>query len=365
MKPWPRRSARPTAGASGDAPFDDERGEIGDSDLSTNTLQPMRSVLLGEATSSVPIRHADSPSRHTASPVELRRPEASGPAELGASDSVPAGPIPEPGTEWRRPDPDRGGAVRRPISHWFSWLPQKQVLAIAAAVIVVIAIVVSSLSHVGKSQHTSTEHRVSPQQSKTTVEPGNFGNAAPELLGSDQPSPAPSSAPAQPSAAQSNPAQSNPAHQGGGGSPQPPPAPRTVALYSLKATVHAAGPSGQHVGVVLGSTNFADSTSMFVGCSGTPATLTYRLDATGVRLTTIAGLAGNATPGDLVTRVTITGDGRTLSDVTVSIDRQVPITADLAGIRSLIISAQRVSGSCALDGQPYGALGNAQLLLKA
>jgi hypothetical protein len=115
---------------------------------------------------------------------------------------------------------------------------------------------------------------------------------------------------------------------------------------------------------VLGSTTFPDSTSMFVGCSGEPATLAYRLDGTGVRLTAAVGLTGDATPGDLVTRVTVTGDGRTLAEVTVSLDRQASIAVNLTGVRRMVISTQRVSGSCALSGQPYGVLGNAQLLRK-
>jgi len=104
---------------------------------------------------------------------------------------------------------------------------------------------------------------------------------------------------------------------------------------------------------------------MFVGCSDTPATLAYKLDGAGVQLAATAGLTGNATPGDLVTRVTITGDGRTLAEAMVSLDRQAAVAANLAGVRRLVVSAQRVSGSCGLAGQPYGVLGNAQLLRKA
>lgn len=49
----------------------------------------------------------------------------------------------------------------------------------------------------------------------------------------------------------------------------------------------------------------------------------------------------------------------------MSLDRQLAVAANLTGVHRMVVSAQRVSGSCALTGQPYGVLGNAELLRKA
>src|SRR5262249_35072316 len=59
------------------------------------------------------------------------------------------------------------------------------------------------------------------------------------------------------------------------------PSPRAVSprvlLDTLRPVVVADGASGRKAVAVLGSTTFPDSTSVFVGCSTQPATLTYRL----------------------------------------------------------------------------------------
>jgi hypothetical protein len=349
------------SGGFHDGGFDDEDPSVG---LSAGRIRPMRSVLLGEASTGAPSRRAESLSRRLVSSVGFGRVGSSnrGPVrpDIGRSDSRLESE--ESGSEWRMPDPEDRGTGRRPVTPRLSWLPQKHVIAVAGAAIVVVAVVVSlAMNSPGRGGSGAVPHGQSnspPASAAATVPPGGFGAAVPGSTGSAQPDP-PSSTPAAPS---------TPPPSSGPASPHtaaPRPSFRRVALYSLRADVQADGPSGQRVSRVLGSTLFPDSTSMFVGCSGTPATLTYRLDGAGVRLTATAGLTDEATPGDLVTRVTISGDGRTLADVTVSLDRQASISADLNGVRSLVVSAQRVSGSCTGFGQPYGVLGSAQLLRKA
>ncbi len=274
------------------------------------------------------------------------------------------------------PEPDDSGTGRRPNAPRFSWLPQKPVLAAAAAAIVFVAVVgslaVNLPGRASNSRAASQGQSGSPQASTTAaVPPGDFSAVVPGPTESARPDPTPPSAPAQPSAPTppSAPAQPNrPPQSSDATGPRTAPLQptlRRVPLYSLRADVNADGPSGQRVSTVLGSTTFSDSTSMFVGCSGTPATLTYPLDGAGVQLTAAAGLTGDATPGDLVTHVTVTGDDRRLAEVTVSLDRQASIAVNLTGVRRMVVSTQRVSGSCALSGQPYGVLGNALLLRKA
>jgi hypothetical protein len=319
---------RPTEAVEEDTD-NDENTSVG---LSSGVIRPMRSVLLGEASSSTPVRHVDSMGRRVDS------------MSLRSLSSI-----------WRVPDPDDSDIGRSPASPRFSWLLQKPVLAAAAAAVVVVAVVVSltmsPLNRVGGGTAAPRNRTGSlPTSAAATAPPGDFNAVVPGPSDSAQPEPPPPSEPA--------PAKSSPhtaALQ---------PTLRRAALYSLQADVAADGPSGQRVSSVLGSATFPDSTSMFVGCSDQPATLTYRLDGAGVRLTATAGLTSDATPGNLVTRVTVRGDGRTLAQVTVSLDRQASIAADLTGVRSLVVSAQRVSGSCAPTGQPYGVLGNAQLLRK-
>lgn len=134
-----------------------------------------------------------------------------------------------------------------------------------------------------------------------------------------------------------------------------------VALNTLHPAAAAGGMSGRQTFAVLGSTNFPNSTTVFVSCSGTPAMLSYQLDGQFTRLTGVAGLTGNATPGDLVTQMSISGDGRKLATETVSLDRSAAVSVNLTGVRTLAVTAQRVSGTCRDAGQPYAVLGGAML----
>jgi hypothetical protein len=356
IKRWAGLFKRPTGGAVGDGTSAASDTSVG---LNASTMQPMRPVLLGKTSSGVPTSRADSLRQRLASSIGFRRAGASGQPGVGLPGSHP-----ESGSEWRIPEPDDSGTSRRPNAPRLSWLPQKPVLAAAAAAVVLVAVVGSlAVNAPGRprSGQTATQGQSDlPQASATAaVPPGDFNAVVPVPTDSAQPDPTPPSA----TAAPSRPPQSSDAT----GRPAAPvqPALSRIPLYSLRADVNADGPSGQRVSTVLGSTTFPDSTSMFVGCADKPATLAYRLDGAGVRLTAAAGLTGDATPGDLVARVTVTGDGRTLAEVTVSLDRQASIAANLTGVRLMVISTQRISGSCTLSGQPYGVLGNAQLLRKA
>ncbi len=133
-----------------------------------------------------------------------------------------------------------------------------------------------------------------------------------------------------------------------------------MALSALQPTA-ATGMSGRSTFAVLGSTNFPNSTTVVVSCSGPAAMLTYQLDGQFTRLTGVAGLTGNATPGDLIADLSINGDGRKLATETVSLDRSAAVSVNLTGVKALTVSSQRMSGTCRDAGQPYAVLGSAML----
>lgn len=135
----------------------------------------------------------------------------------------------------------------------------------------------------------------------------------------------------------------------------------TIHLYELPSGATGVGPSGQHLDSVLAATRYPESTGVWVGCDGAPATVTYRLSGTYHRLIGTAGL-GDFTPGDITARITLAGDGRSLATLDVSRDRTATLDLDLTGVDTLVISAARVAGVCGASSIPYGALGDARLV---
>jgi hypothetical protein len=134
-----------------------------------------------------------------------------------------------------------------------------------------------------------------------------------------------------------------------------------MSLNGLRPTVFANGPSGQKVASVIGAQRFPDSTSVFVSCSDQPATLTYQLGGGFTRFAATVGLTGDATPGNLVARTTIVGDGRVLLTAMVSLDMPTSFAVNLTGVKTMVVAAARVSGTCRDTNQPFGVLGNPQL----
>jgi hypothetical protein len=134
-----------------------------------------------------------------------------------------------------------------------------------------------------------------------------------------------------------------------------------VPLYQQFERASAAGANGQAINATLAGKRYPSSTGMWVGCDGTPATATYRLDHNFSRLTGTAGLQVH-TPDGLTARITITGDSRLLSDFTVSKTTTVPVDVNIVGAKSLVVSAILDQGTCAGSETPYGALGDALLI---
>jgi hypothetical protein len=134
-----------------------------------------------------------------------------------------------------------------------------------------------------------------------------------------------------------------------------------VPLYQRFERASAAGANGQAVDATLAGKRFPSSTGMWVGCDGTAATATYRLDHTFSRLTATVGLQAH-TPDGLTARVTITGDSRLLGEFVASRTATVPVDVNLVGTNSLVVSAILEQGTCAGSNTPYGALGDAVLI---
>jgi hypothetical protein len=134
-----------------------------------------------------------------------------------------------------------------------------------------------------------------------------------------------------------------------------------VPLYQRFERASAAGTNGQRIDATLAGKRYPSSTGMWVGCDGSAATVTYRLDHNFSRLTAAAGLQAH-TPDGLTARVTITGDGRQLSGFIASKTTTVPVDVPLIGINSLVVSAVVDQGTCGASDIPYGALGDAVLI---
>ena len=332
---WFRRGQR---GSEGSDEGYDEQFESG--------IEPLRSVTLGGESgnwsrSGIRSGGASEPGRRRSGGRRGWRSDQS--AVSGSYDKWGSG-------EWSSADASspgsRGASGRR--------MPSSRVLFTIFAIIILPAVTVLFVVR-EQSKFTGSGSPDVPGQTVPNDATPSFGGLKPSATRRTAPSPSPS--PTQPQAPDSPPPAPPPTK---GPPAQPPPVTR-VALDTLRPAVVADGPSGQKMVTVLGSQQFPNSTSLFVNCDGKPATLTYQLNGGFTRLTTVAGLTGDATPGDLLANVVITGDGKMLAAATVSLDRIVPIGVNLTGVRTMVVSAVKARGSCGNANQPFGALGTAML----
>lgn len=134
-----------------------------------------------------------------------------------------------------------------------------------------------------------------------------------------------------------------------------------VPLYRQFEAERSVGPNGKPINATLAGDNYPDATGMWVGCSGQPATTTYKLSGGFSRLHAVAGLEPN-TPDGLKTHATITADGRDVQEFTIEKTQTQPIDVDLTGVDTLVVAAIAVNPSlCGSSSTPYGALGAALL----
>ena len=138
------------------------------------------------------------------------------------------------------------------------------------------------------------------------------------------------------------------------------PAEVETPLYSQFESADAVGPNGEHVDATLAGARFPSSTGMWVGCEGTPATTTYRLDRKFGQLRAVAGLQPH-TPDQLSVSVTLTGDGAVLKEFTLTKRDTVTLDVPLDAMQTLVVSAIVRQGTCGASDTPYGALGDAVL----
>jgi hypothetical protein len=328
-----RYRSRPRRGKGTEDPFDD-RAEI--------PIEPLRSMTLGADDSS----------------------SSSGGRQRGRFEdgqSTDSGDLRDSGM-WVRPEPgweDQPSGVRRRSGFSSSSLLRRSAglggqgsrsrLLIVVVGLVAIVLVVGTFAVAARQRNSgSTAGSSSPIEVPSSIP---TALATPSLVPpSDAGSPAP--LPSLPSLTPSPP------------SAAPTPA-RTVSprvlLDTLRPAVVADGASGRKMVAVLGRTTFPNSTSVFVSCSTRPATLTYRLGGGFTQLSAVVGLTGSSTPGDLVAQISVVGDGRTLAMTTVSLDRTAGVSVNLSGVRTMVVTAQRISGECRNSDQPYGVLGTATL----
>jgi len=134
-----------------------------------------------------------------------------------------------------------------------------------------------------------------------------------------------------------------------------------VPLYQEFEAEHSVGPNGKAINASLAGQSYPNSTGMWVGCGGQPATTTYRLSHKFSRLHATAGLQPH-TPEQLNVNVTISGDNRTLQQFALTKQSPVPVDVDVSGVDALVVAAIAVNNElCTASGTPYGALGGAEL----
>lgn len=133
-----------------------------------------------------------------------------------------------------------------------------------------------------------------------------------------------------------------------------------VPLYEQFESANAEGANGTPIDARLVGKSYPLSTGMWVGCRGTAATATYRLDRTFTRLTATVGLQEQA-PDGLAVRVTISGDGQVLSEFTVRETATMSVDLKVDSTDSLVVAAILEQGICGQADVPYGALGDAVL----
>lgn len=133
-----------------------------------------------------------------------------------------------------------------------------------------------------------------------------------------------------------------------------------VRLYEQRESAIAEGPNGTPTDATLVGESYPSSTGLWIGCAGTAATTTYRLDRKFTRLTATVGLQEQA-PDGLAARVTISSDGQVLSEFTVRKTATTPVDLRVNKTDSLVVAAILEEGTCGRGDTPYGALGDAVL----
>lgn len=120
--------------------------------------------------------------------------------------------------------------------------------------------------------------------------------------------------------------------------------------------------SGRPITATLDDVDYTESTGMWVGCSGAPATAKFALTKRFSRLQAVAGLQYH-TPQALTVDVEISGDGRTIERFTLVRDKQMPLDIDVTEVDSLSVAATAQDPDlCGFSTKPYGVLGDALLM---
>ncbi|MFG3037461.1 NPCBM/NEW2 domain-containing protein [Streptomyces sp. NPDC048330] len=135
-----------------------------------------------------------------------------------------------------------------------------------------------------------------------------------------------------------------------------------MPLFDLTPTDREGGSSGQHVDAVLAGEGFPRSTGAWVGCEGEPAGMTYTLNGRFTALVAKAGLRPH-TPDGIVAEMVVETDGKPRTTVRVTRATAASVEIDLTGVDTLRLTAEKVQGTCGTSDTPYGAWGDAVLLV--
>lgn len=100
-----------------------------------------------------------------------------------------------------------------------------------------------------------------------------------------------------------------------------------------------------------------NSTRQWVGCDGAPATARVDLSGRFTRFRAWAGLRPG-TPDDVTVDFTVAAEGVELSRVEVSPSSGARIDVDVTGVDVLVLSAERIAGTCQADPVAYGVWGD-------
>lgn len=118
--------------------------------------------------------------------------------------------------------------------------------------------------------------------------------------------------------------------------------------------------SGTRTGERLGQdgARFPNSTAQWVGCGGSASSRSYGLGGNFTRLSATVGQRLGA-PRDVDVEYVITADSIEADRFTLKYREVRTLNVDLAGVRTLEVSARAVSGQCGVSNDAYGVLGDA------
>ncbi|MBL8931286.1 MAG: SGNH/GDSL hydrolase family protein [Kineosporiaceae bacterium] len=136
-------------------------------------------------------------------------------------------------------------------------------------------------------------------------------------------------------------------------------------LYRYTSGQDAVGPTGTRRSYQVEDENSSHSTSFWVGCDARPAVTTFSLPEGSLRVAGDLLLDPGITPPELVVSVHLLGDGKPLGEWELRPGTRSPLTAEVSGVRSLVLTAERTGGTCTTSPIGYGVALDARVVTAA